>query len=126
MSDELVNRLHEYDADRATRFRGKTLTDAAADEITALRARLEAVGKERDALKQIDAHRMQTLNHMGAAVERMQEAEARAERAEAALATARRDACGRAAMVAEAWIARKENLISLPDAIRALADEAPK
>jgi hypothetical protein len=36
------------------------------------------------------------------------------------LATARRDAWNRAAMVAEAWIARKENLISLPDTIRAL------
>lgn len=61
-------------------------------DYTALRARLEAVEKERDALKQTDAHRLQTLNHMGVAVERMQEAEARAERAEAALATARREA----------------------------------
>jgi hypothetical protein len=43
------------------------------------------------------------------------------------LATARRDAWNRAAMVAEAWIARKENLISLPDTIRALiAQEEPK
>jgi hypothetical protein len=42
------------------------------------------------------------------------------------LATARRDAWNRAAMVAEAWIARKENLISLPDTIRALiAQEEP-
>lgn len=45
MSDELTNRLYGYDADWATRFSGKTLTDEAADEITALRARLEAVEK---------------------------------------------------------------------------------
>jgi chromosome segregation ATPase len=56
--------------------------------IEALFARLTEVEAERDALKQTDAHRLQTLNHMGASVERMQVAEARAEALETQLAQA--------------------------------------
>ena len=67
-------------------FDHEALFKAARDEITALRARLEAVEGERDQLAKrvqdsIDIHNRKAW-----------EAAARAERADAALATARRDA----------------------------------
>lgn len=69
----------------------------AADEITALRARLEAVERERDDLTQRIHAKGGTADYptMWAyeqAVKTIEKHRARAERAEAALATARRDA----------------------------------
>lgn len=49
MTDDLVKRLRDYTADDATRFKGKTMTDEAADAIEALTA-------ERDeAINQLDS-----------------------------------------------------------------------
>ena len=105
-----------------------------ADEITALRARLAQVEKERD----------EWVRDVWTARGFQAEAEARAERAEAALATARREAYERAAQVAEtakAVCARcnspEDNhpyrhpfipvvMVNIPAATRALANEAPE
>jgi chromosome segregation ATPase len=84
MIDDLVERLRERSSDMKSRGHVTLshLHDEAADEITALRARLEAVEKDRD----------EWVRDVWTARGFQAEAEARAERAEAALATARADA----------------------------------
>jgi hypothetical protein len=81
-----------------------------AAEIAALRARLEAV--EKDQLELVKRYDEMTR--------RVEQTEVRAERAEAALATARRDALEEAAKRLD----RDVSWSDAADAIRALANEA--
>lgn len=90
--DDLVERLREISQEKQQEAWGRAdggqdlsigamLADEAADEITALRARLEAVEKERDECRTLWSN----------AIDQCEVEYARAERAEAALATAKED-----------------------------------
>ncbi|MGR3524885.1 MAG: hypothetical protein ACU0CT_02660 [Paracoccaceae bacterium] len=119
MDDYLINRLRY--GDNPDGFE-------ASEEITALRARLEAVEKERDeAVAQND--RLWAANHRlvstaDAGFERADEAEACAERAEAALATARRDALGLCRDIAMQALTGDADGRDIYEQIDALANEA--
>jgi hypothetical protein len=82
------------------------------DDYTALRARLDAVENERD----------ECMNDLEQALDQRDTADARAERAEAALATARRDALEEAATVTRPieGIGHCQMPMAWRDAIRAL------
>ena len=131
--DDLVRQL-----EKAFEWSNDPMLSEAADEITALRARLAEVERERDAA--IVALSEQARKR-GEAEGRLQASElpgivegwkSRAERAEAALATARRDAYEEAAKICDKVVsdmiyfndsARKKDKI-FADRIRALANEA--
>ena len=118
--DDLVERLRAFAAGcRGSMWQSRdetiALCDEAADEITALRARLAEVEKERDELE--------GANILNRTAIRLQKA--RAVRAEAALATARRDALEEAATltVAIEGIGHCQMPVRWRDAIRALIDK---